>query len=59
MSLYEASFTLTTNLKMLLDALLTIDQRQRKMKEIFLRLEYLLRNKHEDYRIGQLMLCVF
>jgi hypothetical protein len=28
------------------------------MKEMFLRLAYLLRNKDQDYRIGQLMLCV-
>jgi hypothetical protein len=34
------------------------NQRQRKMKEIFLHLEYLSQNIDQDYRIGQLMLCV-
>jgi hypothetical protein len=35
-----------------------VSQRQSNMEEILLCLEYLLRNKYQDYRIGQLMLCV-
>jgi hypothetical protein len=29
------------------------------LNPVFLRLEYLSRNKDQDYRMGQLMLCVF
>jgi hypothetical protein len=58
MSLYEATRTVTPNLKMLLDALLTIRPTSTQMKDIFLHLEYLSLNKDQNYRIGKLMLCV-
>jgi hypothetical protein len=35
------------------------NRRQRKMKGIFLRLEYSSRNEDHACRIGQSMLCVF
>jgi hypothetical protein len=56
--LYEATCTLTPNLKMLLDALLTIRPTSTQNEKFFC-LEYLPRNKDQNYQIGKLMLCVF
>jgi hypothetical protein len=59
MNLYEAASNLTRQLEHALDVLLQFDQRQHKMKGIFLRLGYLSRNKDVDCRMEQLTLCVF
>jgi hypothetical protein len=60
MRLYEATCTVAPNLKMLLGALLTIRPAPtQNEKEYCLRLGHLSRNKDEDCRMAQLMLCVF
>jgi hypothetical protein len=59
MSLCGATCILPINLKMRVDALNDSNVNKKKMKENFLRLECLSRNKDHDYRVGQLMLLVF